>query len=125
MIAASSSIRARRNFVRLGGMLRGRGRSYPRSSSTRRRRVCSAAPIRSWRSLARTYLDLGDADRAIAVIEPARELYSELAGLNATLGSAWMRKGELAKGGAVLEAAIATSPFDPSVHCGLAVAYIN
>ncbi len=113
-----------RNFVRLGGMLRGRGRLLPAVIEYEKAQglLGSAHPLLALK-LARTYLDLGDADRAIAVIEPARELYSELAGLNATLGSAWMRKGELAKAAPFLEAAIATSPFDPSVHCGLAVAY--
>ena len=113
-----------RNFVRLGGMLRARGRLLPAAVEYEKAQglLGTAHPLLALK-LARTYLDLGDAERAIAVLEPARELYSDLAGLNATLGSAWLRKGDLAKAAPFLEAAIATSPFDPSVHCGLAVAY--
>jgi Flp pilus assembly protein TadD len=113
-----------RNFVRLGGMLRARGRLVPAAIEYEKAQglLGAAHPLLALK-LARTYLDLNDAERAIAAIEPARELYSDLAGLNATLGSAWLRKGELAKAAPFLEAAIATSPFDPSVHCGLAVAY--
>ncbi len=113
-----------RNFVRLGGMLRARGRLMPAAIEYEKAQgiLGNAHPLLALK-LARTYLDLNDADRAISIIEPARELYADLAGLNAALGSAWIRKGELAKAAPFLEAAIATSPFDPSVHCGLATAY--
>jgi Flp pilus assembly protein TadD len=113
-----------RNFVRLGGMLRARGRLLPAAMEYEKAQglLGTSHPLLALK-LARTYLDLGDADRAIAAIEPARELYADLAGLNAALGAAWLRKGELAKAAPYLEAAIATSPFDPSVHCGLATAY--
>lgn len=113
-----------RNFVRLGGLLRARGRLLPAAIEYEKAQglLGAAHPLLALK-LARTYLDLGDADRAVTTLEPARELYSDLAGLNATLGSAWMRKGEPAKAAPFLEAAIATSPFDPSVHCGLAAIY--
>jgi predicted Zn-dependent protease len=73
--------------------------------------------------LARTYLELGDPGRAIATAEPALELYPDQAAPNATLGDAWLGRGDMKKAAQFLEAALAINPFDPSVHCGLERAY--
>jgi tetratricopeptide (TPR) repeat protein len=113
-----------RGFMRLGGLLRTRRRlvaaavEYEKAQA----QLGGAHPLIALK-LGRTYLDLGDNDRAAAALEPARELYPDLAGLSAALGTAYLRKGDLRKAVPALEAAIYTSPFDPSVHCGLASAY--
>jgi len=113
-----------RGFVRLGGLLRTRGRlvaaivEYEKAQGV----LGPGHPLLALK-LGRTYLDLGEMDRAIAALEPARETYAELPGINAALGSAWLKKGEVRKAVPYLEAAIATSPFDPDTQCGLAQAY--
>jgi predicted Zn-dependent protease len=73
--------------------------------------------------LARTYLELGDLDRAILAAEPALTLYPEQAAPNATLGEAFLQKGQPARALPYLEAALRSSPFDPLVRCGLQRAY--
>ena len=112
-----------RSFVRLGGLLRARGRLLPAAVEYEKAQAIlgPAHPLLALK-LGRTYLELGEADRAIAALEPA-QLYAELPGINAALGSAWLKRGELRKAVPYLEAAIATSPFDPSTHCGLFQAY--
>ena len=113
-----------RNFVRLGGMLRGRGRGVAAALEYEKAQALVGVthPLVALK-LARTWLDLGEPDRAIAALEPARELYADLAGLAAALGAAYLKKGDLVKAGQNLEAAVATSPFDPAVHCGLQQIY--
>ncbi|MFO0573442.1 MAG: peptidase MA family metallohydrolase [Polyangia bacterium] len=113
-----------RGFMRLGGLLRTRRRLAAAAVEYEKAQALlgGAHPLIALK-LGRTYLDLGDNDRAAAALEPARELYPDLAGLSAALGTAYLRKGDLRKAVPTLEAAIYTSPFDPSVHCGLASAY--
>lgn len=113
-----------RGFMRLGGLLRGKKRLLAAAVEYEKALALlgGAHPLVALK-LGRTYLDLGDNDRAVAALEPARELYPDLAGLAAALGSAYLRKGDLRKAVPVLESAIYTSPFDPGVHCGLASAY--
>lgn len=113
-----------RGLVRLGGLLRTRGRLLAAAVEYEKAQGLLGAghPLLSLK-LGRTYMDLGETERAISALEPARETYADLPGLNAALGSAWLKKGELRKAVFYLEAAIATSPFDPSTHCGLEQAY--
>lgn len=113
-----------RSFVRLGGLLRARGRLLPAAMEYEKAQGILGAghPLLALK-LGRTYLELGDLDHAISSLEPARESYTDLPGINAALGSAWLKKGEVRKAVPYLEAAIATSPFDPSIHCGLVQAY--
>ncbi len=113
-----------RGFVRLGGLLRARGR-IPAAAFEYEKAAAQAGtphPLIALK-LGRTYLDLNDADKAVSALESASELYPEWAGLQAALGTAYQRKGEAAKAEVALEAAIATSPFDPNVHCGLKTMY--
>src|SRR5262249_53410025 len=70
--------------------------------------------------LARTYLELGQPGKAIATAEAELELYPDQAAPNATLGEAWLHKGDFGKATASYMAALAINPFDPAVHCGLA-----
>jgi tetratricopeptide (TPR) repeat protein len=113
-----------RSFVRLAGLLRARARLLPAAVEYEKAQgiLGVSHPLLALK-LGRTYLDLGDFDRAIAALEPARDSYAELPGLNAALGTAWLKKGDLRRAVPYLESAIATSPFDPSTHCGLAQAY--
>jgi predicted Zn-dependent protease len=113
-----------RNFARLGGMLRARRRlqaaaiEYEKALAL----LSPGHPVIAGK-LSRTYLELGEVDRAIAVAEPARELYPDLPGPNVTLGGAWLKKGDMTKAATFLEAAIRVNPFDPQIHCGLERAY--
>ena len=113
-----------RGYVRLGGLLRARGRlhaaafEYEKAAS----QAGSPHPLVGLK-LGRTYLDLNDPERAILALEPASEQYPDWAGLQAALGSAYLRKGDLPKAETALDSAMATSPFDPNVHCGLKAIY--
>jgi tetratricopeptide (TPR) repeat protein len=113
-----------RGFVRLGGLLRARGRLHAAAFEYEKAASQAAAPHPLvGLKLGRTYLDLNDAERAITALEPASEQYPEWAGLQAALGTAYLRKGDLTKAEAALEGAISTSPYDPNVHCGLKTIY--
>jgi tetratricopeptide (TPR) repeat protein len=85
--------------------------------------IVGAGNIQVANKLARTYLELGDLDGAIKAAQPAIELYPDQEGPNATLGEAWLRRGDAARAQPFLEAALAINPFDPAVHCGLDQAY--
>ncbi len=113
-----------RKFARLGGMLRARHRLAAAATEYEKAQAIVGAGHPSVANkLARTYLELGDPTRAIAAAEPALELYPDQAAPNATLGEAWLRRGDNKKAAQYLEAALAINPFDPAVHCGLAQAY--
>jgi tetratricopeptide (TPR) repeat protein len=113
-----------RKFARIGGMLRARRRLGAAAAEYEKAQAIVGAGHPSVANkLARTYLELGDPGRAIATAEPALELYPDQAAPNATLGDAWLGKGEMKKAAQFLEAALAVSPFDPAVHCGLERAY--
>lgn len=112
-----------RKFARLGGMLRARHRLAAAAVEYEKAQAIVGAGHPSVANkLARTYLELGDPTRAIAAAEPALELYPDQAAPNATLGEAWLRKGDNNKAAHYLDAALAVNPFDPAVHCALAQA---
>jgi tetratricopeptide (TPR) repeat protein len=109
-----------RKLARLGGMLRLRRRLRAAATEYEKAQaLVGPGNLQVAGKLARTYLELGDAERAIAAAEPALELYPDQAGPSATLGEAWLKKGELERAQPHLEAAIAVNPFDPALHCGL------
>jgi tetratricopeptide (TPR) repeat protein len=113
-----------RKLARLGGMLRARHRLVAAAAEYEKAQVIVGPGHPSVANkLARTYLELGDPGRAIATAEPALELYPDQAAPNATLGDAWLGRGDMKKAAQFLEAALAINPFDPSVHCGLERAY--
>ena len=72
--------------------------------------------------LARTYLELGDAEKAVEVATPLAH-DKEDAGPQATLGAAYLKLGDQRQAIGFLVAAERLSPFDPAVRCGLADAY--
>ena len=112
-----------RGFVRLGGLLRSRGRlpaaafEYEKAAT----QTGTPHPLIALK-LGRTYLDLNDAEKA--VWRWNRQASFIPRGRSAS--RAWhclSAQGRPAKAEAALEAAIATSPFDPNVHCGLKAMY--
>jgi Flp pilus assembly protein TadD len=73
--------------------------------------------------LGRTYLALGEPERALKALAPVQELYPDLPWPNLIAGEALIAKGEPGIALAPLRASLATNPFDPRVHCALADAY--
>jgi tetratricopeptide (TPR) repeat protein len=73
--------------------------------------------------LGRTYLVLGEPDRALKALEPIQPVYPDLPWPHVIAGEAKLAKGEPAEAVAELRAALASNPFDPEVHCSLADAY--
>ncbi len=113
-----------RKLARLGGMMRVRHRLKAAAIEYEKAQVLiGPGNAQVANKLARTYLELGDAERAIKTAEPALELYPDQAGPNATLGEGWMKRGDLGKAEAYLLAAVSISPFDPALHCGLETIY--
>jgi tetratricopeptide (TPR) repeat protein len=111
--------RARRH-ARLGGLLRARRRLLAASLEYQRGQaiVGKEDPVLANR-LARTYLEMGDHERALAAAAPAMALYPELPGPFAVTGEAFLARKDYARAGEHLLAALRISPFDPRVHCGL------
>jgi hypothetical protein len=113
-----------RKLARLGGLLRARHRLAAAAIEYEKAQAIVGAGHPSVANkLARTYLELGDVTKAINVGEAALELYPDQAAPNATLGEAWLQRGDMAKAERYLLAAVAVSPFDPAVHCGLQRVY--
>lgn len=113
-----------RKWARLGGLLRARHRlraaaiEYEKAQA-----IIGPGHPAVANKLARTYLELGDDARAIATAEPELARYPEEAAPNATLGAAYLHRGQAKEAARYLEAALAINPFDPAVHCGLKEAY--
>jgi tetratricopeptide (TPR) repeat protein len=110
-------------FLRLGNMLLLRNR--PRAATVEYERGAKLAPGQ-WLfqvKLGRTYLALGDADRALKVVSEVVSLYPELPWPHLIAGQALLAKGDPGRAVTSLEASLAANPFDPSVHCALADAY--
>lgn len=118
-----TDVRAR-SFARLANMLRERRRLSAAATEYEKAQALTGPqnPFVAHK-LARTYLELGEVDKAIAAAEPAWELYPDLYSLSVTLGGAWLRKGDMARAAQLLDAANRVNPFDPAIHCGLALAY--
>lgn len=113
-----------RKFTRLGGMLRARG--MPAAAAIEYGKALAAAggndPLVAGK-LARVYVELGDLDKAIALVEPLVALDDNDAVPAVTLGLARAGKHDAAGAVAAFEQAVRVSPFDPAVRCGLADGY--
>jgi tetratricopeptide (TPR) repeat protein len=86
----------------------------------------SADPSANWVfpvKLGRTYLALGEPDRALKAVAGVQGLYPELPWPPLIAGEALVAKGDYAGAVTSLRASLATNPFDPKVHCALAEAY--
>lgn len=73
--------------------------------------------------LGRTYLALGEPDRALKALSSVRVTYPDLPWPQLIAGQALLARGEPREAVVALRASLATNPFDPAVHCGLAEAY--
>lgn len=133
--ALSSTLKAGAPYrhLRLGNMLLRRDR--PRAAVAEYERGAKALgpadrphadPSSNWVfpvKLARTYLALGEPDRALKALDPVQALYPDLPWPNLIAGEALIAKGSPADALAPLRASLAVNPFDPQVHCSLANAY--
>ncbi len=117
------SARARK-FARLGGMLRARGLGAAAALEYEKALASAGGndPFVAGK-LARTYVELGLHDKAIALARPLLALDEHDAVPAVTLGVALSATGDHAGARAALEQALRVSPFDPAVRCGLAHAY--
>ena len=73
--------------------------------------------------LGRSYLSLGEPERALKAVAPVQALYPDLPWPNLIAGEALIAKGEPGLALPHLRASLAVNPFDPRVHCALADAY--
>jgi tetratricopeptide (TPR) repeat protein len=73
--------------------------------------------------LGRSYLALGEPERALKAVAPVQALYPDLPWPNLIAGEALIAKGEPGLALPALRASLAVNPFDPRVHCALADAY--
>jgi tetratricopeptide (TPR) repeat protein len=111
-------------FLRLGNMLLQRGRV--RAATSEYEKGSKEAGSDAWVfsvKLGRSYLALGEADRALAAVARVQGLHPEVPWPNLIAGQALLAKGDAAGAVAPLLASLAANPFDPSVHCSLAEAY--
>lgn len=131
--ALSSSLKASAPFryLRLGNMLL--GRDHPRAAAAEYEKGAKAVsggargdPSANWIfpvKLGRTYLTLGEPDRALKALAPVQSLYPDLPWPSLIAGEAKLALGDAPGAVAALRASLATNPFDPRVHCALATAY--
>ena len=137
---ASTSLKAAgpMRFLRLGNMMLKRNRPRAAVIEYEKGAEAAAAALAGTRArgpddaaaewlfpvkLGRTYLALGEPDRALAALANAQAVYPELPWPNLIAGQALLAKGEATAAVAALRASLATNPFDPAVHCALADAY--
>jgi len=131
--ALSSTLKAGApyRFLRLGNMLLRRER--PRAAVAEYEKGAKAVgvgvrgdPSANWVfpvKLGRTYLALGEPDRALKALAPVQALYPDLPWTNLIAGEAQLALGDVPAAIVSLRASLATNPFDPQVHCALAAAY--
>lgn len=120
-------LEAASRYLRLGNMLL--RRSHGKAAAMEYEKGAKASERSSGHrwvfsvKLGRTYLALGEPDRALKSVNEARSLYPELPWPHLIAGQAHLHKGEAKEAIASLERSLAMNPFDPSVHCSLAEAY--
>jgi tetratricopeptide (TPR) repeat protein len=115
-----------RKFVRLGGLLRARGR-FKAAAAEYEKALAITGTTDAYvaAKLARTYLEMGDPKKAIEIAGPLAERDEEDAGPQATLGAAYLQSGDATNAEVHLVLAVRVSPFDPEVRCGLAEVYTS
>jgi predicted Zn-dependent protease len=131
--ALSSALKASApyRYLRLGNMLL--GRDHPRAAAAEYEKGQKAIgastrgdPTAAWIfpvKLGRTYLTLGEPDRALKALAPVQALYPDLPWPGLIAGEAKLALGDAPGAVAALRASLAENPFDPRVHCALATAY--
>lgn len=113
-----------KKYARLGGMLRARGQ--PAAAALEYEKALAAAGNSDAfvaGKLARTYVELGAYDKAIALARPLLAVDEHDPTAAVTLGVALAAQGDHAGARTALEQALRVSPFDPTVRCGLADTY--
>lgn len=121
-LAAIKEARARR-LMRLAGMLRSRRLTraaiieYEKARAILGQRNDLVA-----NHLARAYLEIASPGQAISALLPVLEYYPELPGPQVTMGMAYLRNGDRKAAVKHLRVALRINPFNPELHCGLALA---
>ena len=122
-------------YLRLGNMLLRRNRpraaviEYEKGShavTTGRPLQGPDAAAAQWLfpvKLGRTYLALGEPERALHALDSVRTAYPELPWPSLIAGQAMLALGDARGAVSAVRASLATNPFDPAVHCTLAAAY--
>ncbi|HZL18153.1 MAG TPA: tetratricopeptide repeat protein [Polyangia bacterium] len=132
--ALSSTLKAGApyRYLRLGNMLLRRERpraavvEYEKGAKAVGTRPEHGDPSANWVfpvKLGRTYLALGEPDRALKALGSVLTLYPDLPWPNLIAGEAQLALGDAPAAITSLRASLATNPFDPQVHCALAAAY--
>ena len=119
-------------FLRLGNMLLRRDRpraaviEYEKGAKAVGAQGSGDGAAASWLfpvKLGRTYLVLGEPERALKALAPVQASFPDLPWPHVIAGEALLAKGAPGEAIVDLRAALATNPFDPEVHCALADAY--
>ena len=113
-----------RKFARLGGLLRTRGMNQAAALEYEKAIDAGGPDDYVAAKLSRTYLELGQHERAIELAEPLPGADEGDASPHVTLGVAYLAIGKADKAAVAFEDALRINPFDPTVRCGLAEAYV-
>ncbi len=109
-----------RDFLRLAGMLRTRGRTRAAIVEYQKaRKLLGERDDLVANHLARAYLEVASPAQAIAALLPVLEYYPELPGPQVTMGMAYLRAGDMRAAARHLRAGLRLNPFSPELHCGL------
>lgn len=111
-------------YLRLGNMLLRRQR--PKAAAIEYEKGSKLTGHAHWVfdvKLGRTYLALGQPDRALKAVAQLQTLQPELPWPHLIAGQALLEKGQPRDAISALERSLGSNPFDPSVHCALAEAY--
>ncbi len=112
-------------YLRLGNMMLMRNRPKAAALEYEKGAKAVGAGQAAWMfavKLGRTYLALGQPERALKAIGETQALYPELPWPHLIAGRALLEKGDAPAALAALDRSFATNPFDPEVHCALAEA---
>jgi tetratricopeptide (TPR) repeat protein len=118
------SLDAPARYLRLGNMLLQRQR--PKAAVLEYEKGAKLTSNDQWVfdvKLGRTYLALGQPDKALKAVANVKALQPELPWPHLIAGQALLEKGMPKEAIASLERSLATNPFDPTLHCLLAEAY--
>ncbi|HEY0712291.1 MAG TPA: hypothetical protein VGF45_06440, partial [Polyangia bacterium] len=118
------SLSAPARYLRLGNMLLGRNRG--RAAVIEYEKGAKLAGTTHWLfdvKLGRTYLALGQPDRALKAVDNLRSLQPELPWPHLIAGQALLDLARPKEAVVALERSLGTNPFDPTGHCALSQAY--
>jgi tetratricopeptide (TPR) repeat protein len=112
-----------RRFMQIADLLRTRGHTRAAIVEYQKARgLLGARDDLVANHLARAYLELGSPEQARSTLLPVLEYYPDLPGPQVTMGAAHLKGGDLAAAERHFKVALRLNPFDPEIHCGLAVA---